>query len=178
EPEPRHHAWPELLDDDIGALHQGLQPTPLSGVFQVKGDTALPAIEQREAHAVAPPFGRTAAHLLAARRLNLDNLRAGLGQQQRRQRPREERREAEDKQTFKRPHRRGPVLLGGAIFIVQINSLWKSGRKCALKASISRSALAFRNVRHTASLCDADRKSQNRSDGEGMSKDKVTVGFV
>src|SRR5262249_59210365 len=80
----------ELLDDDIRAFHQRLQPSLFSGVFQVEGDTALPAIEQREAHAVVPPFGRTAAHLLAARRLDLDNLRAGLGQQQRRQRSRSE----------------------------------------------------------------------------------------
>src|SRR5262249_24261340 len=97
EPEPLHDARPELLDDDIRAFHQGMQPDPLSGVFQVNGDAAFPTIEQREARAVAPPFGRTAAHLLATWRLNLDNLRAGLSQQQRRQRPREQGREVEDK---------------------------------------------------------------------------------
>jgi hypothetical protein len=118
-----------LLDDDIRAFDQGLQPGPFSSVFEVDGDAALAAIEQREAGAVVPPFGRTAAHLLAARRLDLDHLRAGLGQQQRRQRPRQQGREVEDEQTFKRPHRTFPVLERGAIFIVQINSLWKSRRK-------------------------------------------------
>src|SRR5262249_3212868 len=77
EPEPLHDARPKLLDDDIRAFDQGLQPGPFSSVFEVDGDAALAAIEQREASAVVPPFGRTATHLLAARRLDLDHLRAG-----------------------------------------------------------------------------------------------------
>src|SRR5215831_4078988 len=160
EPEPRHDARPKLLDDDIRAFDQGLQPGPFSSVFEVDGDAALAAIEQRKASAVVPPFGGTAAHLLTARRLDLDHLRARLGQQQRRQRPRQQGREVEDEQPFKRPHRTILVLESGAIFIVQINSLWKSRRKPAFDTSISRSALAFRNLRHTASLYRADPKSE------------------
>ena len=71
---------------------------PFGGVFQVEGDTALATIEQREAGAVVAPLGRMAAHLLAASwRLDLHNLRAGFGQQQRGQWAREQGREVEDK---------------------------------------------------------------------------------
>src|SRR5207247_42860 len=71
--------------------------------------SALAAIEKCEARAVAPPTGRMAAHLLAAsRRLDLDDLGAGLGQEQRRQWARQQSREVEDKQTFERPHRAFP----------------------------------------------------------------------
>src|SRR5262249_46074534 len=97
---------------------------------------------------------------LSAGRADLDRRAARLGQQQRRQRPRQQGREVEDEQTFKRPHRTILVLESGAIFIVQINSLWKSRRKPAFDTNISRSAPAFRNLGHTASLYRADRKSE------------------
>ncbi len=97
EPEPGHHARAELLDDHIGAFQQGVQPGPLGGIFQVEGDAPLAAIEKREAGTVVPPIGRMAAHLLAASGpLDLHDLRAGFGQQQGRQRPRQQRREVED----------------------------------------------------------------------------------
>src|SRR4029453_3456172 len=79
EPEPLHDARPKLLDDDLRAFDQWLHPAGFSSVFEGDGDAALPAIEQREAGAVVPPFGRTAAHLLAAWRRDFENLPAATG---------------------------------------------------------------------------------------------------
>src|SRR5947199_8278394 len=95
--------------NDIRAFEQRVEPPAHGGIFQVEGDAALAAIEKCEARAVAPPTGRMAAHLLAAsQRLDLDDLGAGLGQEQRRQWARQQSREVEDKQTFERPHRAFP----------------------------------------------------------------------
>ncbi len=58
ERKPLHHARPELLDDDIRAFHQELQPGPFGRVLGQGRDTALAAIEEREAGAVAPAIRR------------------------------------------------------------------------------------------------------------------------
>ena len=76
---------------DSEALRESRTSARIKYLFMKFGwtaETMLAAIEEREAHAVAAPFGGTAAHLLAAWRLDLDDLRAGFGQQQRRQRSR------------------------------------------------------------------------------------------
>ena len=117
EAEPVHHAGPELLQHDVGALGEQRQHAIARGrVLEVGGDALLAAVEQREVDALLPPARLVAAHLLAlARPLDLEHLGAGLGQQQRGQRPRQQRREIEDADAVERAHHASAIsraLLG------------------------------------------------------------------
>jgi hypothetical protein len=109
EAEPGHDARPELLDDDVGALDQRAQPRARGLVLQVQRHAFLATVEHGEIGAVGAPFRAVGPHLLAAAgALDLDDLRAGLGKEQSRHRPRQERAEVEHGDARQRAFRHRP----------------------------------------------------------------------
>ena len=104
EAQPRHHAGAELLDQHIGALDQWHQPVAVGAVLEVQHQAFLAAVEHGEHRGLAVEARLVAAHVLAARPLDLDHLRAGLGQHQCRERPRQERGEIEHQDVGERLH--------------------------------------------------------------------------
>jgi len=64
--------------------------------LEIEHQAFLAAVELREHRALAVEARLVVPHILAARPLDLDHLGAGLGQEQRRQRPRQQCGEVED----------------------------------------------------------------------------------
>ena len=104
EPEPRHDARAELLDQHVGAFDQRLKLGAIRFALEVEHQAFLAAVEQREHRALAVETRLVMAQVLAARPLDLDHLGAGLGQQQGGERPRQERGEVEDEKPGQRLH--------------------------------------------------------------------------
>ena len=104
ETEPRHHAGPELLDQNVGALDQRHQPGAVGFVLEIEHQALLAAVEHGEHRALAVEARLVAAHVLAARPLDLDHLRARLGEHQGGERPRQERGEVEHQDVGERLH--------------------------------------------------------------------------
>ena len=109
EAEARHDARPELLDDDVGTLDQRAQPRARRLVLQIERHAFLAAVEHGEIGAVGAPFRAVGPHLLAAAgALDLYHFRAGLGEDQSRHRPRQERAEIENGDARQRAFRHCP----------------------------------------------------------------------
>ena len=104
EPQPRHHAGAELLDQHIGAGQQRHKLVAIGLVLEIEHEALLAAVEQREHRALAVEARLVMAHVLAARPLDLDHLGAGLRQQQRGERPRQQRGEIEHENAGQRLH--------------------------------------------------------------------------
>ena len=102
EPEPVHDAGAELLHHHVGGLGERKDAVAHLRVFQVGRHALLAAVEQREADALLTPFRLEAAHVLAVRALDLDDLGAGFRQHQRRQGARQQRGEVEHADTGER----------------------------------------------------------------------------
>ena len=105
EAEARHDAGAELLDQDVGARQQGIEPGAVGRVLQIERQALLAAIEQRETDAVLAPMRGIVAHVLAAGTFDLEHLGAGLGQQQGRHRPRQQRGEIQNQNALQRSQR-------------------------------------------------------------------------
>jgi len=82
--EPLHHAGPELLDQDVGALNQRHELIAGLWALEIENQTFLAAVELREHRALAVEARLVVPHVLAARPLNLDDLCAGFGHHERR----------------------------------------------------------------------------------------------
>ena len=96
EPEALHHARAKLLDQHIRGSQQRHQACPRAVRFEVDSDAPLAAIEQRKAGARRAEPRLVGAQLVACRPLDLDHLRAGLGQNQAGERSGQQRAEVDD----------------------------------------------------------------------------------
>ena len=78
----RHDAGAKRLDQDIGRLHQLEKNLDIAGRFEIKAEAALAPVERGEvgAEAVAVGVAQPAAQVANARRLNLDDISAQVGQ--------------------------------------------------------------------------------------------------
>src|SRR5207245_7969673 len=76
----RHHARAEVLEHDVGLLHERGEDLLAARIAQVEADALLAAVVNREVYALAPYHRRMGARLLAARRLDLDDLGAEIGE--------------------------------------------------------------------------------------------------
>src|SRR6516165_648185 len=103
--EPCHHAWTELLDEDIGALNELGQFRAVHLVLEIEVHTDLAAIEHDESRAFAVDHRRKTPRILASGLFDLDYLRAGFSEHQGGQRPRKQGREVNDKKTGQRLHK-------------------------------------------------------------------------
>ena len=83
EPEAVHHAGAEILDQDIGFRDQPMNERDRIGILEVEREASLSRIELAEIGAVAVADRRAQPHVVAFRRLDLDHLRADVGQQPR-----------------------------------------------------------------------------------------------
>ncbi len=82
--EALHDARPVIFDDDIGGLGELQKGRPAGRVFQVERDASLVAVQVEETHAVGSlhlEAHRAARLVAAARRLDLDDVGAKIGQQ-------------------------------------------------------------------------------------------------
>jgi len=94
--EALHDAGTKLLDQHIRFLKQWSQAAAFARVLEIDHNALLAPVEQREHRRLAIEQRRHRAHVLAARPFDLDHLGAGLGEHQRRERPRQQRGEIED----------------------------------------------------------------------------------
>ena len=76
----RHDAGTEVLQHDVGLAHQRGEDLLAAVAAQVEADALLAAVVDGEIDALAAHHRRVAARLLAARRLDLDDLGAEVGQ--------------------------------------------------------------------------------------------------
>src|SRR6266702_458174 len=76
-----HHTRPEILDQNVGLLDQLVHQLDCVGALQVEGEAALSRIKLTEIGAVAVPERRPQTHVIALGRLDLDYLRADIGEQ-------------------------------------------------------------------------------------------------
>ena len=105
EPETRHDARTELLDQHVGALDQRRQPGERIGRLEVDGDRAFAAVQQHEIGAVGAELRLVCAHLVPdTRPLDLDDVGAGFRQQQSGQRPWQQGAEVENFDAGEREH--------------------------------------------------------------------------
>ena len=77
QPEPLHDARPEVLDDDVGLVDQAKRDVDAVGRLEVEDDAALVPVvrDERDAHpADVGVLQRVAAHPVARRGLDLDDL--------------------------------------------------------------------------------------------------------
>src|SRR5207249_4238958 len=89
DPEPVHDTRAEVLDDDVGAADEVEEYLAARCALQVEYQRALAAVPADEAEELEP-------ERIAARRLDLDDVGAELGEQQRTERTRDEIAEVED----------------------------------------------------------------------------------
>src|SRR5262249_32349644 len=74
EAEPLHDAWPELLDQNVGAFDERAKARTLVVARKVERHALLAAIDQCERGRETVEARRIGAHVLAARPLDLDHL--------------------------------------------------------------------------------------------------------
>ena len=93
EAKPVEHAGAEVLDEHVGPVDEGEQHVAVFGGLEVEGDRLLVAVGRQEVRRLAPPLvadeGRppAAGVVAAARRLDLDDAGALVGEHHRRVRP-------------------------------------------------------------------------------------------
>ncbi len=83
EAEAIHHAGPKILHDDIGLRDQPVNELDRIGALQVQREASLARIELTEIGAVSVAQGGAQPHVVAFRRLDLDDLGADIGKQSR-----------------------------------------------------------------------------------------------
>ena len=83
-----HRARPEILQHDVGCLHQGGEDLLAARVAQIETNAALAAVIDAEIHALAAHHGRVLAGLFATETLDLDHLGAEVRQNHAATRPR------------------------------------------------------------------------------------------
>src|SRR5918995_6856050 len=109
EPETLHDPGRERPHQDVGSLGERPQTPPRLGRLEVELDALLAAVQKREVDAVGPKLRRVRAHLVAPLgSFDLDDLGAGLGQYQGRQRSRQQRAEVQYPDTLQRDHEHPP----------------------------------------------------------------------
>jgi hypothetical protein len=91
--EARHHAGPEVLDEHVGARREAVGDVEVAGVGEVEGDAPLAPVEERVGGA---------CRRLAARRVDVDDVGALVGEHDRHQRPRHVVPEVDDPDAFQR----------------------------------------------------------------------------
>ncbi len=97
EAELGHHAGAEALDDDVGFLDHREERVASRGRFEIERDRSLAAIDGEEATAHSALGRWERADVIAeARVLDLDDVRAHVGEDHREKWPRQEPREIED----------------------------------------------------------------------------------
>ena len=102
EAEPLEHAGAEVLDEDVGPVDEREQHVLVGRVLEVEGDRLLVAVGRQEVRRLAPSLladeGRSPAAgvVPAARRLDLDDPGALVGEHHRRVRPGEGAGEVDD----------------------------------------------------------------------------------
>ena len=102
EAQPLHHAGPEILQHHVGAVDQIPEDLEIGGVLEVEPDAALVAVPQHEGRALAFDEGRRAAHGIALRAFDLDDVGAEIAQLHAAERARQVRRQVEDHQAVER----------------------------------------------------------------------------
>ena len=112
--EPLHHAGPEAFDDRMRLAHQRAQAVELLGLLQVEHQPALAvvddAVEVRDAVLARPHVRRVIARQTGTagqRRLDLEHLRAQIGQMPAGHRPGQQPRQVQHAQ--RRQHRRAAI---------------------------------------------------------------------
>jgi hypothetical protein len=81
EPEPLHHAGPEILHHEIGVGDQALDDVDGRGLLEIEHEAPLARIELPEVAAHPVAQRRPGAHQLAVRGLDLHHVGAEVGQQ-------------------------------------------------------------------------------------------------
>src|SRR3974390_873417 len=109
-----HYAWTKLLNDDITAFHELQDALARLQIFEIYGEAFLAAIEQRKIDTVLAPDRSIVAHFFAARAFDLNHLRTSFSKEQRRHRPRQQRREIEDAYPCEWAHYYPPYLATNA----------------------------------------------------------------
>ena len=110
DPEPLHHARPERLEHDVVLAHQPQQHLPPAVALEVQPDRALAAVEREEEGGLRRVVGalvvrRGPADVVAHPRvLDLEDLRAEVGEQQRAEAARKQSREVEHTDVRERAH--------------------------------------------------------------------------
>ena len=109
-----HQPRREVLDDDVGVADHVQEERTALGLFQVQHNAALVVVEQQEVHRVEPRhLGTVAARLLAARRLDLEDVGAQPPEELGAGRPGFELGEVENANPAQRPVGHGHSPFGG-----------------------------------------------------------------
>ena len=104
--ETLHHAWRKILDQNIGCPQQPPQDPGTTGGFQIDDHTALVAIHHQEGRCLVTDLrGHGRAGVVALWRfLDLDHIRAHVGEHERARRPSHDMGEINDFQSGQRAH--------------------------------------------------------------------------
>ncbi len=122
-----HHAGTKALDDDVGALDHRQQRVALRRHLEIERERALAAVDREVACGHAALARRKRAQVIAdARILDLDDVRAHVGEDHRQVRTGKQAREVEDLRAAQRVGER-PAALG---------HLARSSRLCSFIASV------------------------------------------
>src|SRR5204862_3794739 len=89
EPQTRHHGRTKVFDDDIGSLDEAQECLRPGIALEIEHERALAAVPTLESE-------RRHAEWIAARRLDLDDVRAEIGEQHRTERTGDEARQVQD----------------------------------------------------------------------------------
>ena len=102
-----HRAGQEILDQHVGALEQAREHRLSGRLAEIERERALAAIDRGEVGGVAVLVERRAeqARLVAERRLDLDHVRAVVGEHLRAQRTRQHARQVDHPNAVERAHR-------------------------------------------------------------------------
>ena len=98
--EPLAYAGAERLHEHVGRRREREQPLAILGLLEIEHDALLAAVQVAEVNAGRSVGRPDAPRRIAVRRLDLDDLRAMIGQRERQVRPRQEHREVDDAQTL------------------------------------------------------------------------------
>ena len=136
QPEARHHARAELLDEDVGAFEERSEPRLVGLLLEVEHERLLAPVEHREVDALPAPSRHVAAHFLAARPFDLDDLGARLREHQGRHRTRQQGGKVEDQDAVERGrHRRSDRSLATTAARAGASPGWPLWANSALETS-------------------------------------------
>ena len=100
--QPLHHAGTEILQHDVGTVDQLPEDFQIGRILEIEPDAALVAVPQHEGRALALDEGRRAAHGIALRAFDLDDVGAEVAELHAAERARQVRRQVENHQAVER----------------------------------------------------------------------------
>jgi hypothetical protein len=110
QPQPRHRLRPDAVDKHVAGFGHAQQGPPPALLLQVEHDAPLAGVGLQEERAGAAAAGSGPAQDVALGRLDLDHVRAHVGQDRRGVGPHDHRGQVEDADSIEGTHGQAPAI--------------------------------------------------------------------